>query len=132
MHRTRQILRDYKGEYDATLLINCLLGLVIVPKEEFLMSVPEDSFSTITEWGIDGSSIKNQGKVTDNNPKPATTRGFVINLRHSVAHFSLKPVSDKGNVYAFDFTNDSEFHAVISLDEIRNFVWKLAERLENA
>ena len=61
-----------------------------------------------------------------------TIRGFVINLRHSVAHFSLEPISDKGYVHAFGFTNESEFHAVISLAEICNFVWKLAERLENA
>ena len=132
MQRTRLILNDYKGEYDATLLINCLLGLLIVPKEIFLKSIPEDPLSTITSWGIDGSSIRHPGNVTCNNPKPNTIRGFVINLRHSVAHFSLEPISDKGYVHAFGFTNESEFHAVISLAEICNFVWKLAERLENA
>src|SRR4051794_33161821 len=31
MKRTLTIVKEYQGEYDATLLLNCLLGLLIVP-----------------------------------------------------------------------------------------------------
>lgn len=30
---TLAVVEAYSGEYDATLLINCLLGLLVVPKE---------------------------------------------------------------------------------------------------
>ncbi len=33
MQHTLQILDKYDGEFDATLLVNCLLGLLVVPKE---------------------------------------------------------------------------------------------------
>lgn len=36
MRRTLEIARDYKGPHDATLLINCMLGLLVVPKEALL------------------------------------------------------------------------------------------------
>ena len=132
MTRTLEILTSYKGEHDATLLINCLLGLLIVPKEAFPKAIPSDKFSTLPNWGIDASSIHHAGNATDNNREPATIRGLVVNLRHSVAHFDLNPVSQNSIVSAFEFCNDSGFHAIISLDDLRSFVERLARHLDNA
>ena len=33
--RTKKIISDYKGKYNITLLLNCLLGLVILPSEYY-------------------------------------------------------------------------------------------------
>ena len=44
MLRTLDIIKDYQGKYDATLVINCLLGLLIVPRETSLYAkIPGDS-----------------------------------------------------------------------------------------
>jgi len=32
MQHTLEILREYEGAYDATILVNCLLGLLVVPR----------------------------------------------------------------------------------------------------
>lgn len=87
MSHTLKILNAYTGEYDATLLVNCLLGLLVVPKESFLKAIPEAPFTELSAWGIDPKSIRHPGKSYDGNPKPETLRGLVISLRHAVAHF---------------------------------------------
>ena len=33
MHRTKKIIEGYKGQYNVTLLLNCLLGLIVLPSE---------------------------------------------------------------------------------------------------
>lgn len=126
---TLAVVRGYKGPFEATLLVNCLLGLLVVPNETALQAVPEDPLPSLSHWGIDPMSIKNPGKPTRTNPNPATLRGLVVNLRHSVAHFRIKPVPATDNVHSFEFQNDVHFHAVISLADLRRFVERLSEHL---
>ena len=131
MRRTLQIVQDYEGAYDATILINCLLGLLVVPRERFLKAIPDDALSNLSDWGINPSSILDVGEPRNANPNPDTIRGLVYNLRNSVAHFRLEPMPRTGEVKSFNFTTDSGFHAVIKLDEMRDFVGRLAAYLDN-
>lgn len=129
---TLKMLNSYDGEYDATMLVNCLLGLLVVPKESFLNAIPEAPLSELGRWGIEPSSIKNPGRATKTNPNPATLRGLVVNLRHAVAHFSIEPVPASSLVRSFRYTNDSGLEAVVSLKEMRAFVQALARHLDQS
>lgn len=63
MGRTLALATDYEGPLDATLLINCLLGLLIVPNEKLLIGkIPMADFESIADWGISPISIKSLGK----------------------------------------------------------------------
>jgi hypothetical protein len=126
---TLKIVQGYSGPFDATLLVNCLLGLLVIPKETVLQAIPEVPFSELPNWGISVTSIKSPGRPTKTNPKPETLRGLVVNLRHSVAHFRVKPLPAKGEVHSFEYTNDVDFHAIVPLSEMRSFVEKLSEHL---
>ena len=126
---TLELVRTYKGQYDATLMVNCLLGLLVVPKETVLKAIPESPLSDLPNWGISVGAIRAPGNPTNSNSKPETLRGLVTNLRHSVAHFRIKPIPSTGDVHSFDFKNDVGLHAVISLSEIRQFVERLSEHL---
>lgn len=128
---TLTIVKDYKGPFEATMMMNCLLGLLIVPKETVLDAIPETSLEELPKWGIKVESIKYAGRPTKNNPHPNTLRGLVANLRHSVAHFRIKPVPETDEVHSFEYTNDAGLRAVISLSEMREFVEKLSEHLSN-
>ena len=55
MRRTLKLVQEYTGPYDATLLLNCLLGLLIVPKETSLDKIPTDPISKLKDWGISPS-----------------------------------------------------------------------------
>ena len=127
---TLKLVRDYRGPFDATLLVNCLLGLLIVPKETVLEAIPATPLAELPKWGICESSIKHPGRATKTNPHPETLRGLVANLRHSVAHFRIKPVPASGSdVHSFEYINDAGLHAVISVEEMRSFVERLSEHL---
>lgn len=132
MQHTLEIVRDYKGHFDATILINCLLGLLVIPKERFLEAILLDPLSKLSKWGINPDSIKRIGKKTRKNKNPDTLRGFVYDLRNSVAHFRLKPNPATKKVHSFEFTDREEdgFHAVIKLEEMRDFVERLADHLD--
>lgn len=130
MQHTLEIVRTYNGPFDASVLINCLLGLLVVPKETSLGAIPLDPLSELSKWGINPDSIESVGRSTRGNPKPDTIRGLVINLRHSVAHFRLKPVPRTSDVHSFEFSNRDGFKATISLKELRVFVDKLADYLD--
>jgi len=127
MQHTLEIVRNYKGPFEASILINCLLGLLIVPKETSLNAIPLDPLSDLPKWGIKQESIKNVGKIYGGNSK--TIRDLIINLRHSVAHFKLKPVPRTRDVHSFEFSNRDGLKATISLGELRDFVEKLADYL---
>jgi hypothetical protein len=128
---TLAVVEEYKGEYDATLLINCLLGLLVVPKETMLDAIPETPLSELHHWGISPSSIKEPGNpLGKRDPDPKTLRGLVCNLRHSVAHFRIKPMPDEGDVQAFEFRNDRGLHAVLPITELREFVKRLSAHLK--
>src|SRR5262245_21614370 len=122
IRRTLTLVKDYKGPFDATLLLNCLLGLLIVPKEPSLDQIPADPVANLKNWGIAPSSIRSFGKQTDKNQHPQTLRGIVYNLRNAVAHFRFKPVHAARVVKGFTFTDASGFDATIEIAEMRDFV----------
>lgn len=129
---TLKVLQSYDGQYDATILVNCLLGLLVVPKESFLQAIPEEPLSELGRWGIEPASIRSPGRPTRTNPNPETLRGLVVNLRHAVAHFSIEPVPASSDVHSFRYTNDSGLEAVVSLKEMRAFVNALAQHLDKS
>ena len=131
MRRTLKLVKEYEGPYDATLLLNCLLGLLIVPKETSLEQIPTEPISKLSEWGISPASIKSFGKKNEKNQYPETLRGIVYNLRNSVAHIRVRPTTDMRQVKGFEFTDLSGFRASIDLNEVRVFVEKLANHLES-
>jgi HEPN pEK499 p136 len=128
---TLAVVEEYKGGYDATLLINCLLGLLVLPKETVLNAIPETPLSELHKWGITPGSIKAPGTARGgSDPDPNTLRGLVSNLRHSVAHFKIKPVPRAGDVQAFEFKNDRGLEAVVSVSDLREFVKRLSAHLK--
>jgi len=132
MTRTLSLIQEYDGPYDATLLVNCLLGLLIVPNASMLEKIPSIPFDCLEEWGVKQSSIKKMGNPTKKSGDPASLRGIVINLRNSVAHFRVKPLTQKGQCAGFEFENSSGFKASLSLEEMNGLIQKLASHLQNS
>lgn len=128
---TLEVVDEYAGKYGATLLINCLLGLLVVPKETMLHAIPDTPLTALSEWGIDPNSIRAPGNARGrNDPDPNTLRGLIFNLRHAVAHFNIKPVPSNGEVRAFKFTNERGLVAEVTIAELREFVKRLSAHLK--
>jgi len=136
IERSLLLIQQYNGQYDATVLMNCLLGLVIVPHERCFFELPCDPISDFEiKWGIPSSSIIGQGNYCQSkkyNPDGLqySFRFFVHDLRISIAHFKIQPVPESGPVQSFRFCNDHGFVSEIPLENLREFVTKFANLLK--
>lgn len=132
MSRTLELVAQYDGAYDATFLINCLLGLLVLPKEALLNKIPATPLGSLDQWGIQRSSIKNPGKCDYGHQHDLTLRQFVRRMRNAVAHFQVEPFPKKGDVVGFTFKDRNGFRVELTLAELKQFVVKLSEHLKNA
>lgn len=130
MRRTLAIIKNYDGPFDATILINCLLGLLVLPKEVLLDKVPMTPYERLAEWGISPTSVKRFGRCEYGHEHPPTLRQLIKRMRNAVAHFKIVPVHTNGEVEAYEFNDRNDFHAVVSISELKSFVIKLATHLE--
>ena len=128
MRRTFVLVDEYKGLYEATLLANCLLGLLVVPKEAWYKKIPEADFNSLSDWGIRPDSIT-PGKCEYGNEHQPNLRQLVRKLRNAVAHFKVRPINKDDEVHGFSFEDRGGFCAKLSLDEIGALVRHLANHL---
>jgi len=132
MERTQQNLDSYEGGYDATQLLNSLLGLLIVPKEKLFDQIPDTSLNELSpsEWGDVSSWVTQNINGDLGHGNTSTLRQFVRKLRNSVAHFHITPHHESGVVRGFRFAYGS-FNAEIPEGELKKFVKQLASTLVN-
>jgi len=78
---------EFAEQFNYTLTINCLLGLIVMPKERVITYVPNDRLTTQykEEIGLPTSEI---GEGIE------TLRDLIYQLRHAVAHFNINVISE--------------------------------------
>lgn len=73
---------DFEKQFNHTLLINCLLGLIVFPKEHAITYLPTER--------ITNELLENMGvKYSRFNPGIKDLRALIVALRHSIAHFDI-------------------------------------------
>lgn len=78
----------FEEQYNHTLLINCLLGLIVLPKAKALTYIPKTRLAFVKglkEWGVTKSTF---------NPDIKDTRELFQQLRNAVAHFDIEFISE--------------------------------------
>lgn len=115
IERTKSNLEDYKGEFDFTMLLNSLFGLIVVPKEsredrqftfDFLskklneFKVLDDIFREQSHRVIkDGKGVEFpkffwlSDKDIKFEFKDVTVDALLSRMRHGVAHFGFTPIA---------------------------------------
>ena len=111
MARTQRIMDQYSGQYEASFLLNCTLGLLIVPRERLLSAIPPNPIDELEKWGVPLASVLayERGEVLER--RAYSIRWFVIKMRNAVAHFHILPVHKDGKVCGFEFWDRSGFRA---------------------
>lgn len=125
---------DFEEQYNYTLLINCLLGLIVLPKERIISYLPNHTIfdkGLMSEMGIEYSTFNHH--IQD-------LKSLIIALRHSIAHFHITVESldesflidniiftdiDRGNTYEI-----ARFKATELLPFIRYYSWWLLTTLK--
>ena len=86
VNRTLQLVRAYHGPDEATNLINCLLGLLLVGESAAFERIPDDPLSSLRSWGLSRKSIRSFGTCQCGGGHPRTLRQLVAALRRAAAH----------------------------------------------
>ena len=143
--RTALIILEYKGDWEGTLLINSLLGLLVMPRERFLNELPLDDYRNATDWGLSGEAITpgprrkrrcRQSGVEEDVPyPPESIRGIVHSMRNAAAHFHVRSYGkySKAKNYhvieGFTFSDSTGFSARISQKALTQFALKVASTI---
>lgn len=126
-------------KYEVTLLLNCLLGLIVLPNERHKESLVKEGkkirIDDMRGWGVDENTVMKWSKIPSHS---RTLYDVVRRMRNSVAHFGIKVcASDTGrrDIYAIEFRDvnprdkNDTFYMKIEVDELKMFVKRLAEFL---
>ncbi len=119
--RTIDILdRHYSNEeYDVTLLLNCLLALLVLPKEFFYNNIPEE---IPRGWGLTKEHIT----TVSCEACGYKLREIVRHMRNAIAHLDIKTTNDNnGKIETVRFKDRSKFIAEIPVKDLKTFVIKL-------
>ena len=106
IERTKNLVIEYNGEYKLTNLLNCLIGLIILPNER-----AQDDFPMVWDEEIKDLPIYPDLKILSFEPiqkidrqsgkityYPKTLKFFLKKLRNGIAHQNIKPIND-GNLF---------------------------------
>ena len=104
--RTQNLINSYHGEYDFTLFMNCLLGLIILPNEFYgrrKLSLFNKDLSTFPELkNIIASSdfvfdpTKWDSRSKSYIPDKKTLKVLLKKIRNGIAHQRIESINEDG------------------------------------
>lgn len=137
--RTKDIIEQYdafqidkKIKYEVTLLLNCLIGLLILPQQRLFNELPKTVINK-SEWGISTDDI---WIILDRRKRNEEKNILNIarHLRNSVAHYRFQAYPEKIDdikaITFLDYLNDGttlSFKVTIKIDDLRLFANKISD-----
>src|SRR5207237_9091448 len=85
----RHVMNDVpkQDQFEITLLINCLLGLLVLPNERCYESIPALPLNQLSDWGLSPDFILSWGtRRKDVKERHGNLLEIVHRLRNGVAH----------------------------------------------
>ena len=124
--RTKTLIEEYQGDYEVTLLVNCCLGLLVVPKERDFQKIPDDMIPVSGElWGLSRTSINVACQECG-----YSLRDVIRKIRNGICHFKIKTIPDENNQIDFLEIKDSgEFLATLSVEQLRILAFSLTDHV---
>ena len=117
IERTMQLITQYDHlyhqfpfdqQYNYTLLLNCLLGTIVMPKEKLYSHIPNPKITRKlkAEMGLKESEISDDYEFL---------RDLIHAMRHSIAHFSFNIISDNNNflIDRVEFRTDAKHGSLL-------------------
>ena len=73
----------FERQFNYTLTLNCLLGLIVMPKERVINTIPNERLTMQFK--------QRMGIIHSDLPDVQTTlRQLIVKMRHSIAHFDIE------------------------------------------
>lgn len=133
--RTRDHVIKYQGATEFTNLLNCLLGLIIVPRERqsMLKMIPEEPLANVP-WDGAGMPTVDWGICRCcKEPMRQSTKTLVVKLRKAAAHCKLSFTTDDTQTPAtwkeIIFKADKDFIATFTFAQLKTFALYICDKL---
>lgn len=129
VRRTIQILDDYNGKYTFSNLINCSLGLIILPYEK-------RGFSSFLNQNISDINSLPSFTISKFEPRrsfkkgvvafyPKTLKVLLQKIRNGLAHQNIRPINIDGILHSIEIANEFRGNTDLVIkfteDELKNF-----------
>jgi len=129
--RTKKIITQYESQnfehlpfkkFEKTLFINCLIGLLIYPKEKWFKLIPEDPINKPT-WGISEQNITEMSEVKN-------LKDLVRHLRNSISHNHFKIISNNNTDITniefedYNYQGDRTLKAAFPINDFQVFIMR--------
>jgi hypothetical protein len=128
INRTRENLEKYSGKYEVTNLINCCLGLIIIPKQKLKDKMPKYVFNNEdNSFGITKSNIPYEEKSNFD------LSNVLRHIRNGLAHGRIDQKTHNCEIVGLrihDKLNENEnenFVIEFSIEEFKNFAVKISD-----
>ncbi len=114
----RQARAEGREAYEVTQLINSMLGLLVLPRERYLQSIPAVPLEQLRRDGWpEPVLVGGFDQVKD-------LRGLIHALRHSIAHFNIEFTETGGEITGVRLTNRHQgrvrWRATLGLAELES------------
>ncbi|MFQ6334007.1 HEPN family nuclease [Methylophilus sp. 3sh_L] len=99
----------FEKQYNYTLTINCLLGLIVMPKERALTYLPKLPINNNLKASIGLNETEFGGHISN-------LKTLIQSLRHSIAHFNIDVISegDEQLIDWVEFTDSEHGHRLVA------------------
>ena len=135
-HRTRRNLEIIEQQkeagneaFEVTQLINSCLGLLVLPQQRFMHSIPKIPISELEQngWVIP--------EVTGSFPQVRNLNELIRYLRNAIAHFNIEFLSnDENDIQSIIVWNvnrgEKTWQATLGLEELKSILNKFSDLLE--
>jgi HEPN pEK499 p136 len=128
LRRTMKNVESYQGKYETTNLINNCLGLIVIPNNHLIDTLPDYTFDTDdNRFGITKGNIQYESKQNyklDN---------IVRHVRNGLSHGLIEQRSDNGEIVGLkifdrhDKRSPINFRLELSTNELKLLAFSLAK-----
>ena len=142
IERTKKLLEQYdkpqvvpnqEEKYEVTLLLNCCVGLLILPQSEWYKDIPQEEISS-ERWGINPSMISTckDGKLVN---EPKSLQNVARHLRNSISHYDFTMLENgKTEIGSIKFEDKTSkgyqtFELTIEIEPLKKFLLKFSEEM---
>lgn len=130
IERTKILLEQYDNteiipseKYEVSLLLNCCVGLLLIPKEESYIKI-NGLLNLNDDWGI------TEDDITIDSSNSKSVKNTLRHLRNSVAHGKFKFLEpEEGNQIERIEFEDYNVTINIHVDQLKKFLYKLITQL---
>lgn len=134
IERTKEILSQYnslniKEKFSVTLLLNCSVGLLVLPQQFWFDHLPTEIISR-EKWGLTEDMI-----TFMENDKDKSVKNIARHLRNSISHYKFETIPDANNkIDKIKFSdsnskNNKVFEMIISVKDYILFLQKFSSEI---